>query len=182
MTERKPAGMSFTSWIDQQIGAAEERGAFDNLPGAGQPLPKRREADEGLAWLREFLRREGVSTDELLPTPLRLRKEVERLAESVQELRSEQEVRDVVAALNRQIVEWRRIPQGPPIFVRLVDAEAMVARWRDRRPAPPAASSPADAGHVTRAADTDRTATATRPARPRFWHRGWHRLGLRRRR
>jgi hypothetical protein len=42
MTERKPAGMSFTSWIDQQIDEARERGAFGNLPGAGKPLPKRR--------------------------------------------------------------------------------------------------------------------------------------------
>jgi hypothetical protein len=31
MTERKPPGMSFTSWIDQQISGAEERGAFDDL-------------------------------------------------------------------------------------------------------------------------------------------------------
>jgi hypothetical protein len=40
--------MSFTSWIDQQISEAEERGCFDNLPGAGQPLPNpkfRRPAD-----------------------------------------------------------------------------------------------------------------------------------------
>src|SRR5262245_50270332 len=36
MTERKPAGMSFTSWIDQQIEEAAERGAFDDLPGAGK--------------------------------------------------------------------------------------------------------------------------------------------------
>ena len=179
MTERKPAGMSFTSWIDQQIDEARERGAFDNLPGAGKPLPKRREADDGLAWLREFLRREGVPADELLPTPLRLRKEVERLAESVPELHSEQEVRDVVAELNRRIVEWRRFPQGPPIFVRRVDAETMVGRWRDRRPATPAASSPAGGGHVTRPADTEAAAPAARPARPR--PRWLHRLGLHRR-
>jgi hypothetical protein len=135
MTERKPAGMSFTSWIDQQIGEAQERGAFDNLPGAGKPLPKRSEADDGLTsfWVRDLLRREGLPTDELLPTPLKLRKQSERLAESVQELGSEEEVRTAVAELNRQIVEWRRIPHGPPIFVRLVDADAMVTRWRDRR-------------------------------------------------
>ena len=41
MTERKPPGMSFTSWIDQQINEATERGLFDNLPGAGKPLPDR---------------------------------------------------------------------------------------------------------------------------------------------
>ena len=142
MTERKPPGMSFTSWIDQQIGEAQERGAFDNLPGAGKPLPRRSEADDGLAWVRELLRREGLPTDELLPTPLKLRKQSERLAESVQELGSEAEVRAAVAELNRQIAEWRRIPHGPPIFVRLVDGEAMVSRWRDRR----AASGPSQDG------------------------------------
>jgi hypothetical protein len=174
MTERKPPGISFTSWIDQQIGEAQERGAFDNLPGAGKPLPKRREADDGLTWLREFLRREGVSTDELLPTPLKLRRQSERLAESVQELHSEQEVRDAVAELNRQIAEWRRIPHGPPIFVRLVDAEAMVNRWRDRQPAAPAAARRADPRRVAGPADAARTAAAERPARTRWWRR----LGL----
>ena len=73
MTERKPPDMSFTSWIDQQIGEAQERGEFDNLPGAGKPLPRRSGADDGLAWVRELLRREGLPTDELLPTPLKLR-------------------------------------------------------------------------------------------------------------
>ena len=43
MTERKPREITFTSWIDQQINAAAERGAFDDLPGAGKPLPKRTE-------------------------------------------------------------------------------------------------------------------------------------------
>jgi DnaJ homologue, subfamily C, member 28, conserved domain len=81
MTERKPAGMSFGSWIDQQINEAVERGAFDDLPGAGKPLPRRDETDAGQAWLRDYLRREGVPTEELLPAPLRLRKEAERLAE-----------------------------------------------------------------------------------------------------
>jgi hypothetical protein len=148
MTERKPPGMSFTSWIDQQISEAQERGAFDNLPGAGQPLPKRREDDDGQAWLREYVRREGVSTDELLPTPLKLRKEIERLAEAVPGMSSEQEVRDVAGELNRRIVQWRRIPVGPPIFVPLVNTEAMVARWHEAHPAaPPGASSGGQPGH-----------------------------------
>jgi Domain of unknown function (DUF1992) len=175
MTERKPAGMSFTSWIDEQIGAARDRGAFDNLPGAGKPLPKRSEADDGLTfWVRELLKREGLPTDELLPTPLKLRRQSERLAESVQELRSEEEVRGAVAELNRQIAEWRRIPQGPPIFVRLVDADAMVSLWRERRTAPtPPASRPSDAGGAARRTGPDRK--APRPGRPRFWRPWWRR-------
>ena len=138
MTERKPPEISFASWIDQQINEAAERGAFDDLPGAGQPLPKRREAGDGQAWLRDYLSREGVSAEELLPLPLRLRKEVERLGGSVGDLNSEDEVREVVRGLNRRILEWRRIPTGPPVFLRLVGEEAMVARWRDARHRPSA--------------------------------------------
>ena len=55
MTERKPPEISFASWIDQQINEAAERGAFDNLPGAGKPLPKRGAAGDGEAWLRDYL-------------------------------------------------------------------------------------------------------------------------------
>ena len=139
MTERKPREISFASWVDQQIAEAAERGAFDNLPGAGQPIPRRGGTE---AWLQDYLRREGVSADELLPTPLRLRKEIERLGGTVGDLNSEDEVREAVRGLNRQIVEWRRIPTGPPMYLRLVDEEAMVARWRDARPGPSAPVPP----------------------------------------
>lgn len=135
MTERKPPGMTFTSWIDQQIEEARERGAFDNLPGAGKPLPGGNDADDGQSWIREYARREGVSAEELLPTPLRLRKKAARLAETVPELACEQEVREAVAELNTLIAEWRRIPVGPAIFVPLVSTDAMLARWREAHPA-----------------------------------------------
>jgi Domain of unknown function (DUF1992) len=158
MTERKPPEISFASWIDQRINEAAERGAFDNLPGAGKPLPKRGE-DAGQAWLRDYLGREGVSAEELLPLPLRLRKEVERLTDTVQELRSEQEVREVVAALNQRILQWRRIPEGPPVYLPLVDEETMVARWRDAHPKP---SSPEQTGSP---------AQDVPALRPRWWHR-----------
>ena len=167
MTERKPPEMTFTSWIDQQIIEAEKRGVFDNLPGTGKPLPAREEADYGQAWLRDYLRREGVPTEELLPTPLRLRKETERLSAGPQSLRSEQEVRDAVGELNQRIMDWRRTSAGgPPIFVPLVNEENIVTRWRDAQSVRPPASSPSDAG---------RTATVIAPA-----HRGWWRR-LRRR-
>ena len=156
MTERKPPEISFASWIDQQINEAAERGAFDNLPGAGKPLPKRGVADGGQAWLRDYLRREGVAADELLPTPLRLRKEVERLTDTVQDLRSEQEVREVVRELNQRILQWRRIPEGPPVYLPLLKEETMVAKWQAAQPRP-SFPPPADP-------DTD-------SPRPRWWHR-----------
>jgi Domain of unknown function (DUF1992) len=146
MTERKPQGMSFTSWIDQQITDAERRGLFDNLPGAGKPLDlKPAGGDFGQAWANDYARREGVPPEEFLPTPLRLRREIEQLAEAVGDMRSEEEVRETVGELNRRILEWRRMPVGPPIFVRLVNKDETLARWhaaqaakRARPPAPPA--------------------------------------------
>lgn len=135
MTERKPPGTSFTSWIDRQINEAAERGAFDDLPGAGKPIPRRSRDETGTeAWLRQYVRREGLSGEDLLPTPLRLRKEIERLAETVHELHSEKEVREIAADINGRIAEWRRIPQGPPIFLPLVDEDLMVSKWRDAHP------------------------------------------------
>ncbi len=61
-----------------------------------KPLPRRDETEAGQAWLRDYLRREGVPAEEMLPAPLRLRKEAERLAESVPVMSSEQEVREAV--------------------------------------------------------------------------------------
>jgi hypothetical protein len=164
MTERKPPEISFTSWIDQQIHEAAQRGAFDNLPGAGKPLP--RGETGGDAWLRNYLAREGVAAEELLPTPLRLRKERERLAETVSGLRTEAEVREVVRDLNRRIMEWRRIPTGPSIFLALVGEETMVSRWREAQAAAPAAPT-AQATPPAR----PRTSQPAEPSRPRWWHR-----------
>src|SRR5215472_6441769 len=130
MTDRKPADMTFTSWIDKQIAEAAERGAFDNLPGAGKPIPDHGDEDAAQSWLREYLRKEGLSAEALLPPPLRLRKVIDRLAHAVPSMTSERDVRDAVADLNREIREWRRIPLGPPVFVPLVDEEAMVSRWQ----------------------------------------------------
>jgi hypothetical protein len=75
----------------------------------------------------------GVSATEVLPTPLRLRTESEDLAEAVRDMRSEEQVRAVVAELNERIMQWRKLPVGLPIFVALVDEDQVVAVWRQSR-------------------------------------------------
>jgi Domain of unknown function (DUF1992) len=168
MTERKPAQLKFSTWIDQQVADAERRGVFDDLPGAGKPLnlrPGPADGDYGQAWLRDYARREGVPAEEMLPTPLRLRREMERLAETAGEFRSEAEVREAAADLNRRIVEWRRIPLGPPIHVRLVNADDLVARWRAARAA---------ADRAARAAAAQPAGRVPSPeSRPRFRRPRW---------
>lgn len=145
MTERKPSGVTFESWVDRQIREAAERGEFDDLPGAGKPLPGAGEPHDELWWIRGYVEREGLSREALLPTPLQLRREIERLPAAVRDLSSEQAVREVVSELNRRIVEWLRAPSGPRVHVGRVDPDEVVARWREQRrtraaepPAPPA--------------------------------------------
>jgi hypothetical protein len=174
MTERKPPQMKFSTWIDQQIADAERRGVFDDLPGKGKPLnirPGAADGDYGQAWLRDYARREGVPVEEMLPTPLRLRREIERLAETAGEFRSEAEVREAAADLNRRIVEWRRIPLGPPVHVRLVNADDLVARWRAARVAREAAEREARAASAAPSAEGVTSARPRRRLRRPRWRR-----------
>ncbi|WP_236788212.1 DUF1992 domain-containing protein [Amycolatopsis sp. GM8] len=136
MTERKPPGVTFETWVDKQIREAQERGEFDNLPGRGKPLPGLDKPRDELWWIRQKLDDEGLSADVLLPEPIRLRKEIGRLPETVRPLPTERLVRDAVAELNRRIAEWLRAPSGPHIPVAPVDADEVVAGWRESRPAP----------------------------------------------
>jgi hypothetical protein len=133
MTDRKPPGMTFRSWVDQQVADAEERGVFRDLPGAGKPLDLSGDGDFTDRWLRDYVRREGASFEDALPPPLRLRRESERLAQEAGQFPSEAAVRAAAADLNRRIMAWRRIPVGPPVYVKLADAGALAAAWRDAR-------------------------------------------------
>lgn len=127
MTERKRPDITFESWIERQIRVAQERGDFDNLRGAGKPIPQR--SDDELWWVKDYLHREGLSTEALLPPPLQLRKEVERLRDTVRDVPTEPAVRQIVRELNRRIVDCLRAPSGPLVPVHRVDPEAVVRQW-----------------------------------------------------
>lgn len=121
----------FESSIDRQIREATERGDFDNLPGAGKPLPGNNEPLHEDWWLKGYIHREQITG--VLPPGLALRKEVETLPEILDRKRTETEVRECVEDLNARILTARRGPvPGPPVLVNLVDVEAAVNRWRER--------------------------------------------------
>lgn len=122
----------YESAVDRQIRLAQERGEFDNLPGTGKPLPGRTDPDDELWWVKDYLRREGLSAEPLLPTALQLARQVERLAETVRPLRSEQLVREAVSELNRRIAAYLRAPSGPHVPVGPVDADRVVDEWREQ--------------------------------------------------
>jgi hypothetical protein len=163
MTERKPPDMAFETWIDRQIREAAERGAFDDLPGAGKPLPKSDQPFTMDQWVADWARREGLDTAAMLPEPLRLRKEVGRLPETVGELRSERAVRDLVDDLNQRIKDQLRRPSELPIMVFPVDADAVVEQWRAAR------EKRASAVNAERPA-----AAESLPPKSRWWRRILH--------
>ncbi|WP_415645339.1 DUF1992 domain-containing protein [Stackebrandtia soli] len=120
------------SAIDRQIREAAERGAFDNLPGAGKPL---RDAGQPLAedwWLKEWLAREKITG--VLPTTLALRKELEDLETTLDALREEEAVRRHLEGLNKRLRAALIGPvDGPPVPLHTVDEDQAVAAWRGRR-------------------------------------------------
>lgn len=130
MTDRKPRGMSAEDWVERQIRMAQERGEMDNLPGAGKPLPKR--PGGALEWVAQKLREENHDTSVLLPPSLALPKEVAALPARLAKVRKEQEVRDIVADLNKRIMDVHRRPQvGPPLRLGPLDVDEVIREWRE---------------------------------------------------
>ncbi|MET8330284.1 DUF1992 domain-containing protein [Streptomyces sp. NPDC005181] len=131
MTERKPAGVSFESWVDKQIRESEQRGDFSQLPGFGKPLPGIDRPYDEAWWIKAKMQREGVS---MLPPALALRKEAEDIRAAVSEARSEAAVRRMLTAVNEKIeAAIRRPPPGPLLNLRPFDIDATVEEWRAER-------------------------------------------------
>lgn len=132
MTERKPAGMPFESWVERQIREAQERGEFDDLPGAGKPLPGLTGQYDEMWWVRQVVEREQIST---LPPMLALRREAEDLLDGLAGVPSEAEVRDLVRDYNARVAEAIRRPQDGPLFAiaRRLDIDEVLAAWARRR-------------------------------------------------
>jgi len=119
----------YESRVDRLIREAQERGAFDDLPGSGKPLPGVDGAYDEDWWLKDLVRRERITG--AVPATLALRKAVEDLDEVVRTLPSEAAVRRLVADLNRRIERARRSQlDGPPVYLRVLDADDVVRRWR----------------------------------------------------
>ncbi len=133
VTVRKPRAVSFETWVERQVREAQERGAFENLPGAGKPLPPGT-YEEG-AWIRDKASRENLPVAAMLPPGLALRKEVEDLPARLARERSEMRVRTLLADLDRRIFSWNCGPQEPPVYVKRLDVEARLQDWLDARAA-----------------------------------------------
>lgn len=117
-------------WVELQLQRAIERGDFDDLPGAGKPLPELDDSPDW--WLKNLVRREQITG--VLPEVLELRNVDARLDDELDRLSSEKQVREELESFNRRVVNARRQLQGgPPVITPLRDVDAEVRAWRARR-------------------------------------------------
>ena len=138
MTERKPPGMSFETWVDTQISQGLARGEFDGLEGAGKPLSRAALDETGYEWVVAKARRENLDLLGMLPPGLALRKERDDLPRRAEALPSEAAVRALAKDYDDRVRAFWRRPQESrwsPV-PGLCDVEALVAGWRQSRPAP----------------------------------------------
>ena len=131
MTERKPPGKSWDSWIEELIHQARAEGAFDDLEGKGKPIKGLDAPYDPDWWIKKLLEREKLS---VLPPALAVRAKVGKALEEIWRVRSEDEVRERVTSINVEIVRANRtVIEGPPTSLAPLEINAVLVEWRRRR-------------------------------------------------
>lgn len=130
MTERKPLGMSWESWIDRQVEEARSRGEFDDLPGTGKPIPDIDRPRDELWWVRQKLKREGV---EYLPPAIAIRKEAADAEARAIAAPTEAEARAIIDEINARIRHLNsHTVAGPPTTIGPIPWDEIAQARRQR--------------------------------------------------
>jgi len=120
--------------VDKSIEQAIRRGEFNDLPGAGKPIPGLGATHDPDWWIRRKIERERLTG--LGPPALTLRTEFAELDQRLDALRRESDVREYLEDFNRRVIEARRqLLGGPPVVTPTVDVDERVEQWSDRRDA-----------------------------------------------
>ena len=85
----EPERPRWESPVEKAIREAQERGEFDDLPGAGKPLTNLGDPDDPLWWVRRKLEAEQLDLSAAMPPALAMRKEAAGYPESLLDLRTE---------------------------------------------------------------------------------------------
>jgi len=119
-------------WVDMQIQQAIRRGEFDDLPGAGKPIPGLDRPHDPDWWVKQLIERERITG--VLPPALALRREDAEMDATLDRITTPAGVRQAIDDFNARVVEARRQLQGgPPVITPLRDADDEVVAWQHRR-------------------------------------------------
>lgn len=130
--ERSSTAAERAAYVEVAIQQAIRRGEFDDLPGAGKPLPGLGTQHDPDWWIKRKIETEKLTG--LGPPALTLRVESVELPERLDQLRHEADVREALEDFNRRVIEARRqLLGGPPVVTPTRDVDAEVAAWRERR-------------------------------------------------
>lgn len=121
----------FESPVEKQIREAQERGDFDDLPGAGKPLDLG-DLNDPDWWVKRLAKREQLDLGGALPGALGLRKEASGFPESFADVRREEQVREILHDFNKRVLADRLRPavgRLPPAIAKTVDIDDLVRQW-----------------------------------------------------
>lgn len=127
-----PTAADRAAYVETVIQQAIRRGEFDNLPGAGKPLPGLNGRHDPDWWIRRKIESEQLTG--LGPPALTLRSEDAALDDWLDGMHREQDVRAAIDDFNLRVKEARRqLLGGPPVVTQLRDPDHEVRAWRERR-------------------------------------------------
>ena len=127
-----PTAADRAAYVETAIQQAIRRGEFDNLPGAGKPLPGLNGRHDPDWWIRRKIESEQLTG--LGPPALTLRSEDAALDDRLDNMHREQDVRAAIDDFNLRVKEARRqLLGGPPVVTQLRDPDDEVRAWHERR-------------------------------------------------
>ena len=103
----------FSKIVEKKIGEAQEQGAFDNLPGSGEPLEIEDDSHvpDDLRLVHKILK-----NADCLPPELQLRKEIRQMEDMLENIPDEKEKYRQIKKINYKIMQLNMMGKKSPLL------------------------------------------------------------------
>ncbi len=103
----------FSKIVEKKIGEAQEQGAFDNLPGSGEPLEIEDDSHvpDDLRLVHKILK-----NADCLPPELQLRKEIRQMEDMLESIPDEKEKYRQIKKINYKIMQLNMMGKKSPLL------------------------------------------------------------------